>query len=219
MHTLSMAKMGNKIYIDDSARKVYYFDGTNYICIQDHFVNATSDIPEVGVKAAGVKGMKLKDDYLVSVNNFSYTTHEFISLITTKGTGKRIRLSEFDLSNRTRRGVQVIREVKSNPYVILKTFITDSRNYLGLKNGEITNIKVTELPINDRYSTGSAVSKKELSDAFVVCNLEKPREEQDTLLEDAEVTEQEEPKKVPKKDQISLDEIDDRLMTIDDFLK
>ena len=178
----------------------------------------TSDIPEVGVKAAGVKGMKLKDDYIVSVNNFSYTTHEFISLITTKGTGKRIRLSEFDLSTRTRRGIQVIREVKSNPYVILKTFITDSRNYLGIKNGDINTIKITELPINDRYSTGTAISKKELNDAFIVCSLEKPREEQDTLLEDSEVV-QEEPKKVPKKDQISLEEIDDRLMTIDDFLK
>ena len=179
----------------------------------------TSDIPEVGVKASGVKGMKLKDDYVVSVNNFSYTTHEFLSLITTKGTGKRIRLSEFDLSNRTRRGVQVIREVKSNPYVILKTFITDSRNYLGLKNGEINNIKITELPINDRYSTGSNISKKDLTDAFVVCNLEKPREKQETLLKDSEIEEVDDTKKIPKKDQISLEEIDDRLMTIDDFLK
>ena len=47
MHTIQMARMMNKIYIDDSARKVYYFDGTNYICIQDHFVNATSDIPGI----------------------------------------------------------------------------------------------------------------------------------------------------------------------------
>ena len=180
---------------------------------------ATSDIPEVGVKAAGVKGMKLKDDYLVSVYNFSYTTHEFISLITTKGTGKRIRLSEFDLSTRTRRGIQVIREVKSNPYVILKTFITDSRNYLGIKNGDINTIKITELPINDRYSTGSNISKKDLTDAFVVCSLEKPREKQETLLKDSEIEEVEDTKKIPKKDQISLEEIDDRLMTIDDFLK
>ena len=47
MHTVPMAKMMNKIYIDDSTRKVYYFDGTNYICIQDHLVNATSDVPGV----------------------------------------------------------------------------------------------------------------------------------------------------------------------------
>ena len=179
----------------------------------------TSDIPEVGVKASGVKGMKLKDDYIVSVNNFSYTTHEYISIITTKGTGKRVRLSEFDLSTRTRRGVQVIREVKSNPYVILKTFISDSRNYIGLKNGDITTIKSTELSINDRYSTGTSISKKELNDAFIVTTLTKPTEKQEELIEELTKEEpKEEVKKIPKKEQISLEEIDDRLMTIDDFL-
>lgn len=55
MHTIPMARMMNKIYIDDSARKVYYFDGTNYICIQDHFVNATSNIPGI-VKLYDTKG-------------------------------------------------------------------------------------------------------------------------------------------------------------------
>ena len=178
----------------------------------------TSDIPIVGVKASGVKGMKLKDDYIVSVNNFSYTDHEFISVITTKGTGKRIRLSEFEPSTRTRRGVQVIREVKSNPYIILKTFITDSKNQIGLKNGEINNIKLTELPINDRYSTGTTVSKKELVDAFVVTTLKKQNEKQEQLIE-TEDQPVDIPKKIPKKEQISLEEIDDRLMTIDDFLK
>ena len=88
----------------------------------------TEEIPLIGVKAGGVKAMKLKDDYLVSACNFSYTNDEFISIITSNGTGKRVRLQEFDLSTRTRRGIQVIREVKSNPYYILKTFILDSKN-------------------------------------------------------------------------------------------
>ena len=47
MHTLSMAKMGNKIYIDDSARKVYYFDGQSFVCIQDNLSNATSNVPGI----------------------------------------------------------------------------------------------------------------------------------------------------------------------------
>ena len=179
-----------------------------------------SDIPIVGVKAAGVKGMKLKDDYLVSVNNFSYTNHEFISIITTKGTGKRVRLSEFDLLSRTRRGIQVIREVKSNPYVVLKTFITDSKNYIGLKSDEINSIKLTELPILDRYSIGSNISKKDLIDTFVLASLIRPNQKQDSIIENVEEhDEKQEEIPIPKKERISLDEIDDRLMTIDDFLK
>ena len=181
----------------------------------------TEEIPLVGVKASGVKAMKLKDDYLVSCNNFSYNSHEFISIITTNGTGKRVRLSEFELSTRTRRGIQVLREVKTNPYVVLKTFITDSKNHLGLRNGKIIIVKLTELPIADRYSTGTQLTKQKLNDAYIVTGLSKAKKDQDVLIEADEVEEivEKEEKKAPKKDQISLQEIDDRLMTIDDFLK
>ena len=181
----------------------------------------TEEIPLVGVKASGVKAMKLKDDYVVSVNNFSYTTHEFISIITNKGTGKRVRLTEFELLSRTRRGIQVLREVKSNPYIVVKTFIDDAKSHIGLKNGEITIVKGTELPIADRYSTGTQLVKKELSDAFLVPSLSQAEKHQESLMdEEIEVLEEEkeEEKPIPKKDQVSLKEIDDRLMTIDDFL-
>jgi len=187
----------------------------------------TEEIPVVGVKAAGVKAMKLKDDYLVSANNFSYNTHEFISILTTKGTGKRVRLQEFEISTRTRRGVQVLREVKSNPYQVLTTFIEDSKNYIGLKSTEIINIKLTELPIADRYSTGSQISKRELIAAFVIATLIRAEKEQIKLVdsrndnsEKPEIIEILDEKKTPsKKDKISLQEIDDHLMTIDDFLE
>lgn len=179
----------------------------------------TEEIPLVGSKASGVKAMKLKDDYIVSVNNFSYNTHEYLTVITTKGTGKRVRLNEFELSTRTRRGIQVLREVKSNPYFVLTTFTEDSKNYIGLKNGEISTIKLTELPIADRYSTGSQIIKHEIDSAFIVTSLTRKQEEQLEINAKIEELEpQEEKKEIPKKEQISLKEIDDRLMTIDDFL-
>ena len=177
----------------------------------------TEEIPIVGVKASGVKAMKLKDDYLVSINNFSYSTHEFISIITNKGTGKRVRLTEFELSTRTRRGIQVLREVKSNPYYVVKTFIEDSKKHIGLKNGTIDIIKLTELPIADRYSTGSQIIKKNITTAYVVPSLEKAEKVQESLIEEPEIIEVIDEKPI-KKERVSLQEIDDRLMTIDDFL-
>ena len=171
----------------------------------------TSDIPVVGVKASGVKSMKLKDDKIVSINNFDYNKSEFISIVTDKGTGKRVRLNEFPLSSRALRGLLVLREVKTNPYKVLKTFIIDNKKYIGIKNGDINVLKVTELPILDRYSTGSQISKKELEDAFVISELEKHEEIVSSSEDEGEEI-------IPKKDKISLKEIDDRLMTIDDFL-
>lgn len=182
----------------------------------------TEEVPVVGVKASGVKAIKLKDDNLASVNQYSQTEDEFISIITTKGTGKRVRLNEFELSTRTRRGLLVIREVKTNPYKILKTFITDSKNYIGLKNSDINIIKLTELPISDRHSIGSQLTKHSLTDAFQESSLVRSTKEQIDLInekvieEKDVVVEKEEPK--PRKEKISLKEIDDRLMTIDDFL-
>ena len=145
------------------------------------------EIPIVGVKAAGVKAMKMKDDFLVSVNNFDYNKDEFISIITDKGTGKRVRLTEFEVSTRARRGLLLIREVKTNPYQILKTFIADPKNFIGIKNGDIQTLKLTELPIADRHSTGSLISKHQLTDAFVVANLTKATQEELPLVEVEEI--------------------------------
>ncbi len=167
---------------------------------------STADIPVIGVKAKGVKGINLKDDEVVAINNFSYNEDEFISVITTKGTGKRIRLNEFDLANRARRGLLIIREVKTNPYQVLKTFITDNKNQLILKNGTLSQIKITSLAIADRYSTGTNISKEDLTDASILVD----------LTEEKETPEIEQT--VPKKEKINLKEIDDKLMTIDDFL-
>ena len=155
---------------------------------------------------------KLKDDYLVSANNFSYNNHEYISIITTKGTGKRVRLSEFELSTRTRRGIQVLREVKAHPYEVLTTFIEDSKNFIGLKNDDIITIKLTELPIADRYSTGSQISKHQLNDAFIIATLIRPEKNQEKIevleeTEKPEIIEVIEEKKNTKKEQISLSEI------------
>jgi hypothetical protein len=108
---------------------------------------------------------------------------------------------------RPRRGLQIIREVKNNPYKVIKTFIIDNKVMIGIKNDTISTIKITELPIADRYSTGTQISKHNLVTAFQEERLEE--EVQDEVIE-------EEPR---KRDQISLEEIDDRLMTIDDFLK
>ncbi len=162
---------------------------------------AKDEVPIVGVKAGGVKAINLKDDEVVSMINFSNSLKEYVAIITDKGTGKRIRISDFEKTSRARRGLMTIRDVKTNPYHIIKAFIVDNKDQLGLKNGEIITIKSTELPISDRYSTGSSIVKSNLTDAFMV----------KSLVKKEEVT--------PLKEQVSLSDIDQRLMTIDDFLK
>ena len=58
-----------------------------------------------------------------------------------KGCGKRVKLSEFEKSTRARRGLMIVREVKTSPYKIVKTFAVDSKNYLGIKTVTVRNSK------------------------------------------------------------------------------
>lgn len=168
------------------------------------------DIPVVGLRTSGVKAINLKQDEVVSISNFSMNDDSYVVVILDKGTGKRIRLNEFDKQVRARRGLMIVKEVKTNPYHVIKSFVVGNSTHLGIKNADIQTIKVTELPIMDRYSTGSTICKKEIIDAFEVAKIEKEQDEK--IEEEIEILEE-----VPKK-QISLKEIDERLMTIDDFL-
>ena len=171
----------------------------------------SEEISEIGLKASGVKAMSLKGDYIVSINNYS-VEDEYISIITDKGTGKRVRLSDIPLQSRARRGLQIIRDVKNNPYQVLNTFIVDVRNRIGLKSDIIEEVKISDLVITDRYSTGTSISKKNIIKAFLVKDLETKDNVNNTEVVEAEES-------IPKREQISLEEIDDKLMTIDDFLK
>ena len=164
-----------------------------------------NDIPLVGLKTSGVKAINLKNDEVVSVNNFNNV--EYISVIMDKGCGKRVKLSEFEKSNRARRGLMLVREVKTSPYKIVKTFSVDAKNYIGVITDEINEMKLTELSIMDRYSTGNNITKKKINDAFLVCNLVK-KGENDEVNITKEVT----------KTRPSLKEIDERLITIDDYI-
>ena len=162
-----------------------------------------SEVPIVGLKTSGVKSISLKNDFVVSSTIYGDSL-EYLTVITNKMTGKRIKLSEFEITSRARKGVQIVREIKTNPYYIFKTFVINYKETLGLKlKSEIIDIKLTELPIMDRYSTGSTISKSEIVDVF----------ENKTLESKEEVN-----KKI-EKENIDLDTIDQKMMTIDDFLK
>ena len=168
---------------------------------------ATEEVPVVGVKASGVKAINLKEDEVVAALNFDASKEEFLAVVTDKGTGKRMRLSDFEKTSRARRGLLTIREVKTNPYSIVKAFFLHNKDRIGIKNGELITIKPSELAITDRYSTGSTIHKKGITDAFLIPTLEEGKQEEGK----EEV--------ISKKEQISLEDIDARLMTIDDFLK
>ena len=172
-----------------------------------------SEIPLIGLKTAGVKAINLKDDNVASACVFD-GTFEYVTVITHKGLAKRIKLSEFEKTTRAKRGLLLLREVKSNPQEILKTYVSDAKKMIVLvSDNDTKEIKLTEIPIMDRYSTGSTITKKKLDNVYEVSHLTK-----DDVTNKKEVTKSVTKEEAKEKKEVSLKEIDDKFMTIDDFL-
>ena len=166
-----------------------------------------SEVPVVGIKAAGVKSISLKDDYVVSGLLFDVGC-EYITVLTDKGTGKRTRLTEFEKTSRAKRGILLMKMIKSNPSKIISTYIINSKNMIGIVSDNYSkNIKINEIPIMDRNSNGSYVIKDRIIDSYVVSDL--------ISIEDKDISKEE--IKVEKK-QISLKEIDDELSRVDSII-
>ena len=198
-----------KLKDNDYVTNISYMTYNNVIITTENGYSLIFDISEVpitGVKSSGVKSINLKDDYVTNGIIFN-ESNEFLSVITNKGTGKRVRLHDLEKCVRARRGTMVIREVKTNPHKIVKTLIINSKDLLLIKTkNDIKKIKNTELPIMDRYSTGSAISK-EIIDVGVVKRLENKDNMFEIIKEDI------------KENEVSLEEVDNKILTIDDFLK
>ena len=161
----------------------------------------TDEISIVGIKASGVKAINLKNDEVV--NGILFDNTDYITIITANGTDKRVKMTEFEQSTRARRGVLLVRDVKTNPYHILKTFINVKK--IGILTTDINYMKVTELPIVDRYSTGTVINKKGIIDCFEEVTLTKEEKENPNIIEEEII-------------EISLDDVDEKILTIDDFL-
>jgi topoisomerase-4 subunit A len=203
-----------KLKDNDLVTNVSYSKDSDVIIVTKNGYGLRFDINEVpitGVKSSGVKSINLKDDF-VSNGLIIGNDYENITIVTDKGSGKRVRLNDIEKSSRARRGILVIREIKTNPHKIVKALATDTRNIIGIKTSEnIINVKNSELPIMDRYSIGSNVSKDTIIDVFTLQDIISNKE---TSIENNKDDNNKE-----EKHEVSLEDIDNKMLTIDDILK
>ena len=161
----------------------------------------TEEIPVVGLKTSGVKSIALKNDTVVSGMLYDETL-EYLTILTDKGTGKRIKLSEFNISTRARRGDRIIKDIKTNPYHIVSSYIINYKEMLSVVDSkDVFDIKITELSISDKNSSGTSITKNKILSSNVIVGL--------TSKEDKVIVEKENGKQ----------EESEHVLTIDDFLK
>lgn len=166
------------------------------------------EVPVVGVKASGVKAINLKDDKVVSGFLFD-EKEEFVTILTDKGTAKRLRLTELEKTTRAKRGILLMKVIKSNPSKVIKVYIVSPKKLIGILSENYSKIvRVSEVSIMDRYSNGSYIIKDKIVNSYLVASL---------IGKESVDYEKKETIKFVKRD-VSLKEIDDRLQNIDDMI-
>ena len=190
----------------DNGRAIFITENGYYINID------SNEIPIVGAKASGVKGINLKEDHVVTCLSPA-ADDEYIAVFTNKNTGKRIKLADLDTMTRAKKGSTLIKKVKSNPYKVKKALSVGLHDQIGIKSdGEFTSIKSTELTIMDLTSTGSTVSKTPIEDTFKICELRERKLELNNKDQKEETI-------IETEEQPTGDIKEPEELTIDDFIE
>lgn len=88
------------------------------------------EISILGLKAAGIKAMNLKDDYLIAMNTFDPLHSYSYVLISDQPGIKRMRISDIPSCNRATKGTSIFKSPKMNPIHALDAFVLDTQDQL-----------------------------------------------------------------------------------------
>ena len=80
---------------------------------------STNEIPSTGRTTIGLKGINLKEDEVVSAIPIK-DSKEFIVVATLKGKASRLKITDLEKQSRAKRGVTLLKEIKSNPNPLVK---------------------------------------------------------------------------------------------------
>lgn len=134
------------------------------------------EVPIIGAKAAGVKAVNLKDEDVVTAAFISNTSSVY--LLTQRGSLKRMATEEIPVTSRAKRGLQVLRELKSKPHRVFVAgpVLTDQGDFdlfstaseeetssqilqVTSKAAKVYEVDVTQLSLSERTSNGSFISE------------------------------------------------------------
>lgn len=160
-------KENDELINADISKEEVLFVTSNGLCLRFN----TNEIPIVGSKASGVKGINLKDDYCIYASPIK--NEEYLNIYTNYKTIKRLKLSDIIPISRAKKGNMLFKKAKTKDYKILFAYLTETKdiNLYKIDTG-IYELKNSDIPIMDIASTGSQVKfnydlfalKKELVD-------------------------------------------------------
>ena len=147
----------------------------------------TEEIPVVGPKASGVKGINLSSDEVIYGGSFD-EDKEYLDVFTNNNTAKRIKVSELKTISRAKKGKELIKKNKTVTYYIVNAYLTNNKDIVIIKSdNEIMEIKNSDIPIMAIDSNGSNLTKKYVTKYDLKYNILKIGKEDNKEIEKNEV--------------------------------
>lgn len=120
------------------------------------------EISVTGIRTSGVKAINLKvDDYVVGAAIFEMDDEKYpILIMTQRGNAKRFRTSEIPRLGRAKRGLMLIKELKTNPHRIIYVDSDTEANTLyriRTTRGQTKELYSKNVPFSARYTNGSSI--------------------------------------------------------------
>lgn len=170
---------------DDEVIDVYETDGTKELFISTYNGYALwfheEEVNIVGTRAAGVKGINLKDgDFVTGGQLIDPSKNQAVVIVTQRGSIKKMKLTEFERTSRAKRGVVMLRELKSNPHRVIGSLIVSGSDdvFIETDKGHTESTKAGTVRFNDRYSNGSfMIDESEFGQVTDVWKVAAPGEE------------------------------------------
>ncbi len=149
---------------DDEVIDVHETNGAMELFLSSYFGYGLwfheEEVSIVGVRAAGVKGINLKDgDYVTGGQIVENPNEQSVVILTQRGAIKKMKFSEFEKTSRAKRGVVMLRELKANPHRIVGSVVVSENDiiYFETEKGVSDSSNVSTIRFNDRYSNGSFI--------------------------------------------------------------
>jgi len=119
------------------------------------------EVRAMGRQAAGVRGIRLRDDdFVVGMEIISKDTKKGLLFATSRGYGKRVRIEDFRLAHRGGLGVRTIPVDKRNGEVIGLVLVSEDSNILLIDtNGKIIRLSPQEIRTMRRHAKGVRLIK------------------------------------------------------------
>ena len=149
-----------KLKENDEVVDVYLKQDNIIIVSQNgYYVNfKENEIPLTGVRSSGVKGINLKDDYVVSASSFN--DEDYLDVFTNHNTAKRIKMTDLTYTGRAKKGNSLIKKVKSTDYKIVKAIPLNTKDIILVKSdSQVKELKNSDVSIMDTVSTGMMITK------------------------------------------------------------